>query len=376
MQQVADFKELRRTVSRMSGLSQVELWGCAMVAALAVVPRILLEVLADTYSLPPSGEGDYPFVVFAVGIVAIIAVLRPLYLVLTRHPSPTRQLFRDIRENRGWLAMAGLMVVALPETLDAATRFKKIIPQLNPFYADLFLADIEQRLLGRDAWQITHALFGPEATRLIDLIYGLWHLVNISVLTWIVLSRNRAIKLQAALCYQLAWLVMGAGMAIAFSSVGPCFLEHFTGDVRFRPLMQQLNLAGGETGLHSLTAMKYLLATEGRNAVGGGISAMPSLHVAIATFVFMLTRILWPRRLAPTLFALGYYLAILLGSVHLGWHYLSDGIAGTLGMAAIWAVVRSTLSALTSYEERLEATKPASHQSPVTTAIETNPSTR
>ena len=37
-------------------------------------------------------------------------------------------------------------------------------------------------------------------------------------------------------------------------------------------------------------------------------------------------------RLGSWLFAL----AILIGSVHLGWHYLIDGLIGWAGMALIW----------------------------------------
>lgn len=362
--QVPNRGNIWRTARHATGLSVVELGGCLIIAGLAVLPRILLELLAGKYSLPSSGQGGYPFVVFALSIVAIIAVLRPLYLVLTRHPAPTRQLLTDISENRGWIVMVALMVIALPETLDAATRFKKIIPQLNPFYADPFLADLERRILGQDAWRFTHAVFGPASTRVIDVIYGLWHIVNISVLTWIVLTRNRAIKLRAAISYQLAWLVMGAGLALAFSSVGPCFLEHFTGDASYRPLMEQIELAGGKDGLHSLTAMNYLLANEGKNALGGGISAMPSLHVGIAAFVVLLTTSLWPMRLLPRLIALVYFAAILVGSVHLGWHYLSDGIVGALGMALIWGAVVRTFVAMET------------HASGKPQAITTSPATR
>lgn len=375
MQLNLNFSILWRNAARILGLSDTELAGCLIVAGLAILPRILLEHLSGSYTLPPVGQSEYPFVVFALSIVAIIAVLRPLFLVITRHPAPTRQLVSDIRSNRGWIVLVALMVVALPETLDTATRFKKIIPQLNPFYADPLLADMERQILGKDAWRYTHALFGPASTRAIDVIYGLWHAVNIGALVWIVLSREGLIKVKAAICYQLVWLVMGAGMAIAFSSAGPCFFEHFTGDPRFRPLMEKLAVAGGDKGLHAVAAMKYLLATQGTNAIGGGISAMPSLHVALAAFVVLLARELWPRRTFPLLLAFLYYCAVLIGSVHLGYHYLADGVVGTIGVMVIWAATDGVLKAFSSFPERI-GSRPASHQSSETTIIETSPSTR
>ena len=59
-------------------------------------------------------------------------------------------------------------------------------------------------------------------------------------------------------------------------------------------------------------------------AVGSGISAMPSLHVAIAMSVVLLARKI-DRRLAiaSTIFTV----LIMIGSVHLGWHYAIDGYA-------------------------------------------------
>jgi hypothetical protein len=124
-------------------------------------------------------------------------------------------------------------------------------------------------------------------------------------------------------------------MAIALASVGPCFVQEFTGDTRFAPLMAQLRAVNGPEGLLSLKAMKYLLANVHLNALGGGISAMPSLHVGIALFAvlsaFRQTRRFWLRGIA-----VAYLAVIYVGSIHLGWHYASDGIVGGLGVLAIW----------------------------------------
>jgi hypothetical protein len=284
---------------------------------------------------PPAGQGAFPFVTFALAIVFLIAVCRPLWLVIRRHPEPTRQIGRDMWDNRGWLATILLMTVALPQTLDTATRFKKLIPQLVPYYADRAIAAFEHRLLGVDAWQITHAYLGAAATRAIDAVYGLWHLVNISLLCWLVLTRDRRFQVQAVLTYQLVWLLIGGAAAIAFASVGPCYFQDFTGDARFAPLMAQLRAVNGPDGLHSLVAMKYLLKNAQRDVLGGGISAMPSLHVAVAAFAvlvaFRQTRRVWLRGAA-----LLYGFVIYVGSIHLGWHYASDGIVGAVSVAVLW----------------------------------------
>jgi hypothetical protein len=60
---------------------------------------------------------------------------------------------------------------------------------------------------------------------------------------------------------------------------------------------------------------------------------MPSLHVAMACWLALTI-----RRGLPRMQWLGWtYLALIwLGSVHLGWHYVSDGAVGIAGMLAIW----------------------------------------
>jgi hypothetical protein len=322
------------------------LYGYAIVVSLAVIPSVLLRVTSSHYVLPVIGIGRYHFVIFSISIAFMIAMSRPLYLVFNRHPNPTSQLLLDIKQHWRTLLAMGVMLVAVPETLDAATQFKKIIPQIQPFYLDPYLVEFERQLFGMDAWQVTHAILGPAATRAIDLIYGLWHLVNISVLCWICLTPDRRFQLQAGISYQLAWLVLGAVLATMLSSVGPCFYEHFFGRADFVPLLDRLHEIGGEDGLHSLTAMNYLLVSSGTDSIGGGISAMPSLHVAIATLTVLIVRDKYSNSVWPTVLTVSYTLTIFVGSVHLGWHYVLDGIAGAVGMLIIWLLVKAGLRLL------------------------------
>ncbi len=330
--------------------------GYGVVVALALLPAAMLHLLADSYVLPDWGDGSFPFVIFSITIAFMIAMLRPLYLVARKHPHPTRQLIQDVQQH--WPTLLGMviMLLAVPESLEAASRFKKLIPQIQPFYLDPYLVQIERTILRADAWQYTHAVLGPVATRIIDVIYGLWHLVNISLLCWICLSPSRRMQLQAGISYQLAWLVLGAALATGMSSVGPCFYEYFFGSDDFAPLMARLNEIGGDQGLHSLTAMQYLLASAGTDALGGGISAMPSLHVAIAVLTWLVVKDQFPNRRLPGFVALTYVFVIFVGSVHLGWHYALDGVVSALAMVIIWAAVRLFLDGLLG-PSRLESSE-------------------
>jgi len=272
-------------------------------------------------------HSSYVFVPVALTLLAALCLLRPLQLVAIRHEAPLRQLAADIVANWPWIATAGFMAVALPLALDEASTVKKHIPELNAYYADAMLMRLDA-VLGIDPWRITHAIFGRAATRAIDLIYGLWHLVNIGLATWIILTRDRRFQITTALSYQLAWLLMGAAMAVAFASVGPCFVDDFLASDYYAPLMARL-----PEDLHSATAMNYLLATRGQDAIGGGISAMPSMHVAIAVLVALCIR----QRFRKWQWLAWTYTAIIyIGSIHLGWHYASDGIVAAIGMVAIW----------------------------------------
>lgn len=299
--------------------------GYATVAAFAIVPAIW-----QTATGLPAVNGSHPFVTFSLVLLLAIWLLRPVQLVAMRHEAPARQIVADLRSNWPWLATAFFIAVALPQTLDTATSIKKHIPHLNPYYADAMLMQLDA-IFGIDPWRLTHAVFGTAATRLIDLLYALWHVEQIGLLVWIVLARNRRFQIQAALSFQIAWLFMGGIMAVAFASVGPIFAEDFLGTDYYRPLMATL-----PEGLFSENGRNYLLETQGQDVIGSGISAMPSMHVAIAVLAALCIRDRFPKW---QWLAWGYAAVIYVGSIHLGWHYASDGIVSGAGMVAIWSAV-------------------------------------
>ena len=57
--------------------------------------------------------------------------------------------------------------------------------------------------------------------------------------------------------------------------------------------------------------------------VGGGISAFPSMHVAIAAWLALVLK----DRGAPRL-GQAYLIGVFACSIILGWHYVLDGVAG------------------------------------------------
>ena len=105
----------------------------------------------------------------------------------------------------------------------------------------------------------------------------------------------------------------------------------------FAPLMAKLQAYAAIDGVH-IDAVRWQgvlwdAHSNRRYGFGMGISAMPSLHNAIAmlyALAFFRFGRFWGA--AGTVFAL----VIFVGSVHLGWHYAVDGIVAAAAMAAIW----------------------------------------
>jgi hypothetical protein len=87
----------------------------------------------------------------------------------------------------------------------------------------------------------------------------------------------------------------------------------------------------------ALHNQSYLIKAHGgdRLSIGGGISAMPSVHNGLA-FLFALAA--W-RVSRPLGCLLGSYAAVIwVGSVHLGWHYGLDGVVAVALTILIWQV--------------------------------------
>ena len=130
---------------------------------------------------------------------------------------------------------------------------------------------------------------------------------------------------------------MGVGLATAFASVGPCFVEPIIGRDDFVPLMQYLRHADQSNPVLVLHVQDMLLAKyENRNnGLGSGISAMPSMHVSMAMLYFLTFRHV--SKLAGWLSG-AFLVLILIGSVHLAYHYAVDGYAAIIVTAIIWKI--------------------------------------
>jgi hypothetical protein len=129
----------------------------------------------------------------------------------------------------------------------------------------------------------------------------------------------------------LAWFVLGVVAGLLLASAGPIFYDRLFGGGRFGALTQRL--AGRAWMAEAESDAMWASFASGRPGLVAGMSAMPSLHVAITVWIWLTARSLAPAA-API--ALAYVVFMWIASVQLGWHYVSDGLVGALGMGALW----------------------------------------
>jgi hypothetical protein len=216
--------------------------------------------------------------------------------------------------------------------------WKMKITWLVPFSWDETFARMDAWLLGgRQAWDVMAPLLsGERATTTLDAAYSSWGIACVAC--WILVAWMRTIPAELRNHYWLAtlmtWIICGLGMATWLSSAGPVYYHRVTGD---HELYQSLRtfLASHDTSTLMAATLQDILwdIHAGKIEGTGGISAMPSMHNA-QSLIFVLLAMHLSRgvQIGAAVFAL----AIFVGSVHLGWHYMVDGLVSFALVPPIW----------------------------------------
>jgi hypothetical protein len=279
-------------------------------------------------------------------MVALLVAGRGLQIILFERPR--RPLSKLLLEVRTTMATPERLAHALPLLLGMIvfggtfTVVKSSIPALTSYSWDATFDEWDRWLHGGLApWQIIQPIIGhPIITAAMDWLYNSWFSVLSLVWLWQAFSqRDNLLRMQFFLTLMLGWILLGNVGAVLLASAGPCYFGQVTGLADpYSPLMSYLREANHTYPIWALTAQSFLWDnyTFGSLSLGAGISAMPSMHVAIATlFALLCGR---TNRWAGVLMTV-YAVMILIGSVHLGWHYAVDGYIGAAGMIAIWWIV-------------------------------------
>ena len=225
----------------------------------------------------------------------------------------------------------GALLVALGASLFLPLKYA--IPAEIPMWLDRPLAAAEVNLFGVHPWLAVDRLLGWLLVP-VDRVYALWLPVQTLALFLVMTGAPSREKTKALIAYGLGWFALGVVAATLLSSAGPIFYDRLLGGDTFAALAARLRDGGAWVVRAESDAMWRSLAT-GKPGLAAGMSAMPSLHVAISFWIYLAARGLAPRA-AP--FALAYTLFMWTASVQLGWHYVSDGAVGIAGMALLWWV--------------------------------------
>ena len=243
--------------------------------------------------------------------------------------------------NRDFVVSGFLLVVITLLFHSVYLGFKTSFSDFVPFWADEILMKADRALhFGDIPWQLIAPVFSnAPAIYATDFLYTFWLLLNLFIiLQQAFASKTPELRATFFLCYYIVWIVMGTIIALAASSAGPCYFQHVS--ALPNPYDGQMAFLHGLHGKTELNALAFQITLWDNHAKGlggiiNGISAFPSIHVAMAVVFALIGRhyghaVRWG--------SYAYLAIILLGSVALNWHYAVDGYASLLMTPVIWCL--------------------------------------
>lgn len=216
------------------------------------------------------------------------------------------------------------------------TMIKTSMTFAVPFYAGPALAEIDRMLhFGIDPWQIAH-MASPwiDADKAVMIYTAIWFAPAMYFPVLLRLFDHDETRIERfVVLFAFVWIMLGNIGAIAFMSEGPVFFDRVNGGETFLPML--LALEGSGVRASDAGRIQQFLwdmhSTSGLTA-GTGISAFPSVHVAMVTViaVYAVERVR-SMQIPAILFVATYQFL----SVYLGWHYAVDGYASILAVLAM-----------------------------------------
>lgn len=300
--------------------------------------------------VPPSLDGVWVNArLFGLFVMLIGAVDAGIQLTRYRPDSPVehlKALYFSPAARATMAAGAPMLAVAIV-LLPFFSKMKAAIPLFTEYTWDsAFIAWDRAIFFGYDAWEVLQPVLGyPLVTAFLALLYQLWFLLLYPGVLFFAFARiDHSVRRQFFLTYVLSWTVIGGLMATWLASVGPCFVSPMLGNPSFDDQMAYLNAANEQIPVMTLSVQAMLLEwyAADANGLGSGITAMPSMHCAIAFLYWIAMRRISARWGA---FFGVFFFITWASSVHLAYHYAVDGLVSLIAVAAIWAASQRVIAA-------------------------------
>jgi hypothetical protein len=228
-----------------------------------------------------------------------------------------------------------------PLYISTFASYKQAIPYFRDFSWDYDFMALDRIVhFGRHPWEILGFILNNDAMVLfLDRVYMTWFGFLTLFSLWMGWSKRRNLRKVYFISTIVVWSVFGSGLGTVFYSAGPCYYQEVVGiPDPYSPLMERLDAVHEKQTLWAVSNQNGLWEAKmaGKWLPFGGISAMPSVHVAMA-MVFALTLV----SVNPILGTAGFlYVGLIqIGAVVLGWHYAVDGYAGIILTLILWKLL-------------------------------------
>jgi len=259
------------------------------------------------------------------------------------------------------LIAAAPFLIAWPFFMAGFTAMKNLLNAVVPFTWDTTFMEIGRELhFGQHPWQWLD-IENPVVTRLLESTYAFWGVLLVAIPFAVALQHAGTLaRSRFLISVVLVFVLLGNLAAGVFMSAGPFWFQ-FTGAEHndYAGLFAYLMQVDPNGDFSAISFQRYLWRAylQGTTQPGTGISAFPSIHVAIATLYLLHA---WPLGRLARLAAATYLVAIMVGAVHLGWHYSLDCYAGFLGAVLITGAVTS----VQRWHARTAAVEPTAQSAP------------
>jgi hypothetical protein len=245
-----------------------------------------------------------------------------------------RRTRRDLTAHR---VASAVLVAAL--VVPVQITFQSVKQSLGPvlgFRWDRPLSDLDRLLHAGPAWRVFEPFMTQSFVRMLDVLYIMWFPLLIVFIAWCCWTTHRTLRERAILAWLLLWIGGGTVGAWLMSSGGPVYYAGIVGqpEPAYVELIDRLDALDIQIARKNHRGI-WDMNQEDRWGPFGGISAMPSMHVAVVALIAMAAWRRWrPAGMAMWVFAL----LTQVGSVVLAWHYAIDGYVGVLLAWASWVL--------------------------------------